>query len=187
MDDQLRGCSLLMVRQFSPAVLLAALLLLSGCETAGPIFVKDPQLVASPDKVSIMLAQAADKASNALETLAAVEQKRTPAASIAPINGAPAELRRAITVNFIGPANEITEMLAHRAGYNFTTLGSAPSTPIVVSLDVTNKPVIEALRSVGLQLGSRADIHVDGERKVVELQYGSVMGGGDLLTPMASN
>ena len=35
---------------------------------------KTPQLVAQPDKVSMMLAQAADRASNALETLAAVEQ-----------------------------------------------------------------------------------------------------------------
>ncbi len=176
-----------MVRHASSAAMLAALVLLTGCETAGPMFVKDPQLVASPDKVSMMLAQAADKASNALETLAAVEQKRTPAASMAPISGAPAELRRAITINWIGPADDITEMLAHRAGYNFASLGAAPSTPVVVSLDVTNKPVIEALRSVGLQLGSRADIHVDSQRKVVELRYGSVLGGGDLLTPMASN
>ncbi len=174
-----------MIRQLFPTALVAALALLTGCETAGPIFVKDPQIVASPDKVSMMLAQAADKASNALETLAAVEQKRTPQATIAPIAGAPAELRRAITVNFIGPANEVTELLAHRAGYNFATLGAAPSTPIVVSIDVTNKPVIEVLRSVGLQLGSRADIHVDSTRKVVELQYGSVLGAGDMLTPMA--
>ena len=173
-----------MVRHFFPAVLIAAATLLTACETAGPVFVKDPQIVASPDKVSVMLAQAADKASNALETLAAVEQKRTPAATIAPIAGAPAELRRAITVNFIGPANEITEMLAHRAGYTFAPLGAAPSTPIVVSLDITNKPVIEALRSVGLQLGARADIHVDSTRRVVELQYGSVLGSGDVLTPM---
>lgn len=176
-----------MDRSYIPALLVAAVTLLSGCETAGFVKVKDPQLVASPDKVSIMLAQAADKASTALETLAAVEQKRTPAASIAPINGAPAELRRAITINWIGPADEITQMLAHRAGYKFEALGSAPATPIVVSLDVTNKPVIEALRSVGLQLGARADVHVDSERKVVELQYGSVLGNGDLLTPIAAS
>lgn len=175
-----------MARHFTPAVLLAATMLLTACETHGPMFVKDPQLVASPDKVSMMLAQAADKSAAALETLAAVEQKRTPAASIAPINGAPAELRRAVTVNWIGPANEITTMLAHRAGYNFEILGAAPATPIVVSIDVTNKPVIEVLRSVGLQLGARADIHVDSERKVVELQYGSVLGGADLLTPIAN-
>ncbi len=175
-----------MVRHFFPAVIIAALTLLTGCETHGPLFVKDPQIVASPDKVSVLLAQAADRASTALETLAAVEQKRTPQATIAPIAGAPAELRRAVTVNFIGPASEVTEMLANRAGYNFATLGAAPSTPIVVSIDVTNKPVIEVLRSVGLQLGSRADIHVDSERRVVELQYGSILGAGDMLTPMAS-
>lgn len=169
-----------MVRHFLPVVLLTSSLLLTACETAGPVHVKDPPLVASPDKVSMMLAQAADKAANALETLAAVEQKRTPAASIAPIAGAPPELRRAVTVNWIGPANEVTKMLALRAGYGFETLGAEPATPVVVSLDVTNKPVIEALRSVGLQLGSRADVQVDSQRRVVELNYNSVLGAGDM-------
>ena len=180
-----------MVRQFStcvakrfvPVSLLASLTLLSACSAVGPYKVKDPQLVASPDKVSMMLAQAADKASNALETLAAVEQKRTPAASIAPISGAPTELRRAVTVNWIGPAADITQMLAERAGYRFEQLGAAPATPVTVNLDVTNKPVIEALRSVGLQLGSRGDIHVDSQRRVVELQYGSVLGAGNIAMP----
>lgn len=176
-----------MVRHIYSAVLLAAVIALTGCAPGRPIFVKDPQVVASPDKVSMMLAQAADKSANALETLAAIEQRRTPAASIAPIPNAPAELRRAITVNYIGPADQIAASLAHRAGYNFEVLGAAPSTPIVVSLDITNKPVIEALRSVGLQLGARADVHVDSERRVVELQYASTLGGGDMLTPMASN
>lgn len=175
-----------MARQITTAVLCAAITMLTACETPGPIFVKDPQLVASPDKVSIMLAQAADKSAAALETLAAVEQRRTPAATIAPISGAPAELRRAVTVNWIGPADEIVTMLANRASYNFVTLGDAPATPIVVSVDVTNKPIIEVLRSVGLQLGARADIHVDSERKVVEIQYASVLGGGDLMTPLAT-
>ncbi len=153
---------------------------LSACETASPVKVKDPQLVAQPDKVSMMLAQAADRASNALETLAAVEQKRTPEASVAAIGNVPTELRRAVTVNWVGPVDPITKMLADRAGYRFVELGAKPATPVVVDIAVTNKPVIEILRSIGLQLGPRANIHVNSADKIVELSYSPVTGLGDV-------
>lgn len=172
-----------MFRSLFSLTLLSSLTLLTACETGGPIFVKDPQLVAQPDKVSMMLAQAADKAANALEELSAVEQKRTPAATVAPIVGAPPELNRAVTVNWIGPADRITKMMADRAGYKFAVLGAVPVTPIVVSIDVTNKPVVEVLRSIGLQLGARANVHVDAARRVVEMNYTPVMGLGDVMTP----
>lgn len=170
------------VRFFS--LLATATLALSGCESGPPLFVKDPQLVAQPDKVSLMLAQAADKAANSLEALASVEQKRTPGASVAAITDAPPELRRAITINWVGPVDQITKLLADRAGYHFNPLGAAPATPVVVSIDVTNKPVIEVLRSIGLQLGPRANIHVDSDNRVVELDYTPITGPGDMARSM---
>jgi defect in organelle trafficking protein DotD len=170
-------------RRLLPSFLAVSALALTAC-TPGAIRVKEPQLVASPDKVDAMLAQAADKASSALETLAAVEQKRTPSASIAPIQGAPRELMRAITVNYIGPAGAIVNTLADRAGYKYQALGETPSTPVVVSIDVTNQPLIEVLRSIGLQLGARADIRVDSAAQRVELMYAPVSGVGDVMTPL---
>lgn len=165
-------------------IILCSALSLTACGTGKPINVKDPQLVATPDKVTAMLAQAADKASSALQTLAAVEQKRTPSASIAPVTGAPQELMRAITINWVGPADQITKILADRAGYKFQILGSPPSTPMVVNIDVTNTPVVEVLRSVGLQLGARADIRVDSARQFIDLQYGPTTGQGDVVVPL---
>lgn len=162
------------------SLLSVALLGLSACETSAPVKVKDPQLVAQPDKVSMMLAQAADRASTALEDLAAVEQKRTPAASVAAISDAPIELRRAVTINWVGPVDQITKMLADRAGYQFVKLGAEPATPVVVSVAATNEPVIEILRSVGLQLGARANVHVNSANKIVELSYSPVTGLGDM-------
>ncbi|HOO50617.1 MAG TPA: DotD/TraH family lipoprotein [Alphaproteobacteria bacterium] len=152
---------------------------LTACETASPVKVKDPQLVAQPDKVSMMLAQAADRASNALETLAAVEQKRTPEAGVPAIGNVPAELRRAVTVSWVGPVDSITKMLADRAGYRFVELGAKSATPVVVDIAVTNKPVIEVMRSIGLQLGPRGNLHVNSADKVVELSYAPVTGMGD--------
>lgn len=153
---------------------------LTACAPGYPIRVKDPQLVAQPDKVSMMLAQAADKASNALEALAAVEQKRTPAAAVPAIVGAPTELNRAITISWVGPVDQITKVLSDKAGYRFVTLGSVPQTPVVVNVNVTNTPLIEVLRSVGYQLGARADVYVDSAEKMVALTYAPVTGRGDV-------
>ncbi|MFK7838998.1 MAG: DotD/TraH family lipoprotein [Bdellovibrionales bacterium] len=145
---------------------------LIGCETANNNFSNStPQLVAEPDTVSSMLADAATRASNALETLAAVEHGRGPAIASAPIGDAPANLRRAITVNWVGPAEQITETLAQRASYNFVTVGVKPAVPVIVSIDAENKPVIEVLRDVGLQLGLRGDVRVDANNEVVEIHY----------------
>ena len=166
-----------MVRFFCLYALLASVLLLPACETASEAFSGDtPQLVAAPDSVSAMLADAADRASTALETLAAVEYARSPGIAVSTIGNAPAELRRSITVNWVGPVEPITKTLADRAGYNFLTIGNTPPVPIVVSLDVQNRPVIDVLRDLGLQLGLRADIKVDADRKVVEIHYAPTSG-----------
>lgn len=156
-------------------VLLFALFTVTGCTK--PIR-SNPQVATQPDKVSAMLADAADRASVALETLAAVEQARTPAIAVGPIENAPSELERAITVNWVGPVEPIARKLADRAGYMFQTIGASPAVPVVVSIDVENKPVIDVLRSVGLQLGTRADVKVDGARHVVEIHYAPNLGAG---------
>lgn len=157
---------------------LALVMMLSAC-SGETVRGDHPNLVASPDKVSMMLANAADRASVALETLAAVEQARSPEVSVSPIENAPAELRRSITVDWVGPVEPIAEKLANRAGYAFQTIGAPPPVPLVVTVDVENMPVIDVLRSIGLQLGVRGDIRVDGRRKMVEIEYSPISGVGE--------
>lgn len=165
-----------MNKRTSRIFLLAGALALSACAASRPFSNDHAQLVAAPDSVSAMLADAADRAADALENLAAVEQARGPEALVAPVGNAPVELRRAITVNWVGPVEPVTKTLADRAGYNFITLGDPPPVPIVVSVDIENRPVIEVLRSIGLQLGARGDVRVDSNRKVVEVLYPSPAG-----------
>lgn len=132
-----------------------------------------PQLVAEPDQTSLMIADAADRATRALESLAAVEQYRTPsaAAAAAVIPNAPAELQRAVTFNWSGPVEQVARDLAARAGYVFRTVGDQPPTPILVNLNVYNQPMIEVLRDIGLQMGTRADLKLDANRRAVEIIY----------------
>lgn len=160
--------------RFKFVFLILAALAPVGCDSLPKGFSNDsPQLVAEPDKVSALLADAAGRATNALETLAAVEQARTPRVNVSPVGNAPPELRRAITVNWVGPVEQIAEKLANRAGYEFSVIGEEPPTPIIVTVDTVNQPIINVLRDLGLQLGQRANVRVDGAERLVEVQYPS--------------
>jgi defect-in-organelle-trafficking protein DotD len=153
------------------AISMVLALVLCGCTPGKIMYDEDPQLVASPDKASMLLAQAADRASTALETLAAVEQTRTPAATVTPIPNAPEELMRAMTINWVGPVEPVVKKLADHSGYRFTSLGAISPVPLVVTVNVENTPIIDILRSVGLQLGLRADLKVDAEAQIIEINY----------------
>jgi defect-in-organelle-trafficking protein DotD len=163
-----------MTRTGSRWISLTAAALLAAC---APLK-SDPQIAAPADKVSSMMAQAADRASVAIETLAAVEQARSPGVAVAPIENAPPELQRAITISWNGPVEPITRKLADRAGYSFEVFGSPPPVPVVVNINVENAPVVDVLRSIGLQLGVRADVRIDGGNRVVEIHYAPVTGIG---------
>lgn len=164
----------LMRSSFVCACVCVALFVLAGC-AGKPIRSfsgNAAQVAAPPDKVSALLAESADRAATALENLAAVEATRTPVADqLAPITQAPAPLMRAITVQWVGPVEPITQALASRAGYTFKVTGRAPPTPIVVTVDAENIPVIEVLRSIGLQMGTRATLRVDEAHARVEIAY----------------
>lgn len=159
------------ISQISKLSLVVMALTVSACSGVVQNKYEEPQIVAAPDTVTAMLATAADRASNALQTLAAIESNRTPATNVGPIGNAPVELRRAITVNWIGPAEPIAKTLADRASYEFLAIGTPPPVPIVVSIDAENRSVINVLRDIGLQLGSRADVKVDSQRRIVEIHY----------------
>jgi defect-in-organelle-trafficking protein DotD len=132
-----------------------------------------PQLVAEADDTDLKIADAAERATRALEGLSAVEQARTPsAAAAAPaVTNAPFELQRAVTFSWSGPVEPVAQDLANRAGYKFQTLGDQPPAPIIVTLDVFNKPMIEVMRDIGLQMGTRADLKLDANRHTVEIIY----------------
>lgn len=156
------------------AVALALFFFLGACV---PVAKVDQQLVATPDPVALRLASAVDRASAALQTLASVEQARNPGVAVQAAPYAPQELRRTVSVNWVGPIEPIVQKLADRAGYKMQVNGDVPPVPVIISLNVIEKSVVETLRDVGLQAGQRADIAVDPERRTVELNYAPVSGG----------
>jgi defect in organelle trafficking protein DotD len=149
---------------------LVLVLAIAGCGAV--IKPSKPQLVAEPDKTALMIADSADRATRALESLAAVEQSKNPAAPVAAmVPDAPPELQRAVTFSWAGPIEPVAKDIAARAGYSFNTVGDVPPAPIYVTISAYNQPLIEVLRDLGLQMGARADLKLDANARVVEIIY----------------
>jgi defect-in-organelle-trafficking protein DotD len=166
-----------MITQKTFTTLLGAVMLASSVAGCTPYTKVDQQLVASPDPVGLRLAAAVDKATAALQTLASVEQARNPSAAVQSIPYAPQELRRTVSLDWVGPIEPVLRALADRAGYRFEANGDKPPAPLVVTINAKQKSVVEVLRDVGLQAGTRADVSVDPEAKIVELNYAPISGG----------
>lgn len=148
---------------------LCALLTLTGCSRMEGF--PKPQLVAEPDPITARLAAAADRAANALDELAAIENTRTPTDIPPLVAAAPIELRRAITIDWVGNAEPLVQQLADRASYQFKLTGQPSAVPLIVTIRVRNQPLIETLRDLGLQLENRATLRVDPDLQTIELVY----------------
>ncbi len=146
-----------------------AALFLSGCELPPPVVI--PQ-----NPVESRLADAAGKASDALQKLAAIEQARSGMAAEAPVMDAPPELMQQVSLAWVGPVEPVVRRLAERIGYGFNVLGAVPPVPVVVDINANRRPVIHVFRDIGLQAGVRADLTIDAQNHVVELQYAPVAG-----------
>jgi len=155
-----------------------AALLLAGCSSWNS---SDPHLpppqgsyvATEPDIVSVKLAQAADKASKALDVIANIEQKKNP--TVAPIQNdytnVPPHLMQPVSLRWSGPIDKVARLLAERAGLRFRMSGNVPDIPLVVNVDAYQQPVLYVLRDIGLQAGSRADLSVDQNEGVIEVRY----------------
>ena len=154
------------------ALLLIALAL-AGCSSATGS--STSPIATEPDLVSTRLAQAAEKAAKAMDTISGIEQERSPQISLANnfADASPA-LLQPITIKWSGPIEQITETLAVRAGMHFQSIGNLSGVPLVVNLNVYQKPLIEVLKDVGLQAGRRADISVNNVSNTIEIRYAPV-------------
>jgi defect-in-organelle-trafficking protein DotD len=151
-------------------ILLLASLAATGCASHSTT-----PVAAEPDLVGVRIAHAAERASVALDTISGIEQQRTPLQVPSEDYAAlPPALTQPVTIRWTGPIEQITQMLAARAGLQFHALGSPPPVPITVAVDVYQEPLIDILRSIGLQADRRADIHLDGYSGMIELRYAPV-------------
>jgi len=157
-----------------------AALLLTGCSEMrsqwDTIFSPPPEVrpvATEPDIVSVKLAQAADRASRALDTIANIEQQKNP--GVPPVQedyaNAPPNMMQPVSLRWSGPIEQVARTLAERAGLRFRIKGRRPAAPLVVNVDAYQQPILHVLRDIGLQAGTRADLSIDQSEGVVEVRY----------------
>lgn len=152
-----------------------AMLLVIGMVVTGCTSMQLTPVATEPDLVSTRLAQAAEKAATALDTISGIEQLREP--QLPPsedYSSAPPALTQLITVRWSGPIEQMIDTLSTRAGMRFQSVGGRPNVPLLVNLDVYQKPLIEVLHDLGLQAGRRADISVNSSNNTIEIRYAPV-------------
>ena len=148
-------------------LMLGGLGLLVGCSDTNTVI----PVATEPDIVTVKLSQAADKASQALDSIAGIERYRTPEPPPEDFSKAPSSLMQPVTLRWSGPMESVVQTLAERAGYKFHAKGNIPSAPLVVNVDVYQQPIMQVLHNIGLQAGHRADLSVDATSGVIEVRY----------------
>jgi len=138
---------------------------------------------AHPDAAEARLADAAVRAEAALSALARIEAAQaTPPNAERPVSSSlpgsspvpaevPPELRRPVTLDWIGPLEALAETLARYAGYRFVVAGAAPVRPVMAAVTAEETPLIEVLRDIGLQAGSAATLVVNASDGTVRLDW----------------
>ena len=127
----------------------------------------------SPDPAALALERSAAEVSRSITALAEVEQydrfKQMP--------GRPrvytqvADMSQVVAMPWDGPIEAAARRLASESGYALKVVGRPPVIPVLVRLTDAPATVSDHLRNVGLQAGSRADVVVYPDKKVVELGY----------------
>ena len=127
---------------------------------------------ASRQMVADSLAQSAERAARAQETLAQVERARTePAPPSLDVTGLPQELRRPATMTWSGPGVEAARETAGLIGYEFRIVGNPPPSAPMVNINAHDLPVAKILEDIGLQVQGSAQVVVDANVKRVEFRY----------------
>ncbi len=160
------------------SALLVSLVFLSACATKTDLPPVDKTHVEvtnsgapSSAEVTARLAEAAQRTADAVESLASIEQARTPELYTPIVADAPAELRLLVTIQWNGPWENLLKVMAERVNYDFRIIGKSPPTPIVVVVDARQQPYVDIMRNIGLQAAGRADLVLDSRNRVVEVRY----------------
>jgi hypothetical protein len=159
------------------------LLLVTGCATSGSHSTGSSEKIHFESKAFEMLAEASIEARDELRLLAKTrdskalgsmteEQKkqRFQQATVVPEG-----FNAVVTVKFTGEAIDATKLLSRLSGYDeVLEIGNKPRSPIIVSLNQENKPLINSLRELAMQVGDAATIEVYPNTKQIRVVYGDM-------------
>lgn len=139
-----------------------------ACSTTPP-----PRTPLEGDLALQALTRSADEVSQSIRKLAEVEQYdrfRTQPGPIGPYAQVK-DMVQLVTMPWDGPIEAAARQLAGESGYQFKVAGRSPVIPILVRIGSAPASISDHLRNIGMQAGSRADLVVYPQQRIVELRY----------------
>ena len=162
------------IKMVTGTVLIAGL---SACNATTGATPKTPDGWDSSSEMNIdeRLVESAERSAGAAEALAQIESARTapmesPVAS-EEMSKMPPELLRPTTVEWMGPALDLTRMLAENIGYSYSVVGKMPPVDIMVSISAIDEPAVKVFEDIGYQVSEFASVYVDPNVKRVEFRF----------------
>lgn len=76
----------------------------------------------------------------------------------------------AVSVTWVGELEPVVKDLAASCGMGFRIIGR-PTSPILVSIEVSDMLILEVFRILGMQAGTRADIIYRSFENIIEIVY----------------
>ncbi len=152
---------------------LVGALALAGCQTLD--FGRDP--VPKEGNGSVMdpaearIAEAVTRAELSLAVLAEVRSAGADLRAPDMPSNVPPELLLRVSMDYIGPLEELARQLAAGAGYALVTAGHPPPAPVLVEIEARDAPLIHIFRDAGMQAADRALLTVDAGRMTVRLDW----------------
>lgn len=149
--------------------LLTAVCLVASCSSLKTA--KKPPTNAPSDDATIKIAEAANSVSDSLIELARIE-KETHTVKNPPTDIPYAyNLQPHATVDWSGPVEELVARIAKTSNYRLRTLGTKPAIPVLVSVNMRDKPMADILRNIDYQIGQKGLIIIYPKRRIIELRY----------------
>lgn len=143
-------------------------LLIVGC-SSNPTVNADETL---NQGANIKLAESATTISNSLSSSAAIQRATTSPLSMKQLPDPNSyNMDTLASVDWSGPIGPIVEKIAQASNYQLRVLGQPPAIPALVAINEQNTPLGYILRDLDYQAGSKANIVVYPDRRVIELRY----------------
>lgn len=154
-------------------VVIAGLVALSGCQTldfgSAPVPKEGNGSVMDP--AAARLEEAAVRAERALSILAETRSAEADLRVPETPENTPPELLQPVTLDFIGPLEELVRQLAAGVGYSVVTAGRPPPAPVLVEIEAKDAAVIHVFQDAGHQAAHRALLTVDAGRMTVRIDW----------------
>lgn len=165
-------------RPLAVAVLLGAAV--GGCAQTKTLNAEEQAAIAAAgQRAADKLAESSERAATAQAELARIQEARTrpaPRPFDESLAGVPAELRRAVTLEWSGPGVEAARRVASIVGYEFRIVGNPPASPVSVHVSQRESPAAKVLEDIGLQSQPFGQVTVDPNVRRIEYRFLNVAG-----------